>query len=834
MVKFSFLKQDEEKQRKIYNKKFKKLKKAVDFAFSYENHHTIIWELKRVRKKITKSDLTETDKKILLSEIDNFFNKEKLREEKAKRAESLFTNLSKDKVYQNEKYVEHVIYNILAPKIAKKLGVPKSKVKKAIRSVKTGLYDASAYDADKKTIFISNPDAKEIVLFSGVGVDREELYKNKGDKFLEELADSIAAEVGHALRVEYTTKKNDIGKVDDRYHEYYDRLGQFATQKAYTGKKFDTYPEKEFESKINKFYENGIKLTKSIKEINKTLDEMINLKPNQSSRELKARFDKAVKEEYEARKGFESIAVENNVIGLKRDIWPREKKERLANYLGHWKYFIIADWMMKKFGLEKAYAKSPQKVMKIIKNDLVLSKKYNEMEKNISKIKDIAMKYEHDKQWKTVDKKEKQFKDAFYVHQRKSEKYKTANKEEKKELLKTKNKMSVLLPPPDPLEEALKKGFRKISPKKKEEKNPLWEDDKTGGLTLQKVPGKLKNLQKIDISNDLKESLQKDKARNYEKEEKKRLHSMHTASKNKDYQLQDFVDHRDSEEKSQSAFKKLTRKKASLKAEKFKNTENLNKTIERTPQISEFPFKGANMAEEKKSHFRKLMESREKWPTKSKTIGNATDTGAQLVYDYGAKRDPWEKKATGDAQKPKSWYTSTKGRLKDTFKRNKENKKEEPEPEENRNLPAYYIGICPQCGENKVRNLPRKTQKGKTVICDNCGWSGDHSDLGLKKSDDKSDEKTKGRAKCPTCGSRNLEYKEESNTYYCPTCKVAYTRDEVLPPPGEGGLSEIAHSSFTPVAIAAFIGLMIPVIFGANLGTALIAVGIIFLGLSKI
>ncbi len=91
-------------------------------------------------------------------------------------------------------------------------------------------------------------------------------------------------------------------------------------------------------------------------------------------------------------------------------------------------------------------------------------------------------------------------------------------------------------------------------------------------------------------------------------------------------------------------------------------------------------------------------------------------------------------------------------------------------------------------------------------------------------------------AKCPKCEKRNVRVTDEG-VYICNECGFSSRNaDDFFPKVkgNEGALSEVIHSSYLPVAVATFVGLMIPIIFGANIGTALVAVGIIFLGLSKI
>ena len=137
---------------------------------------------------------------------------------------------------------------------------------------------------------------------------------------------------------------------------------------------------------------------------------------------------------------------------------------------------------------------------------------------------------------------------------------------------------------------------------------------------------------------------------------------------------------------------------------------------------------------------------------------------------------------------------------------------------------------CKNCG---YRFSAWDKDKEGNLVCPNCGAPKlrfyEHGGLRIEKKE------LKNYFKCPVCGSRDI--KSEGDKFKCKKCGYIGEAKEFVvknEEHEEGTFSEIIHSSFTPVAIAAFIGLMVPVIFGVSIGTALIAVGIIFLGLSKI
>ena len=204
--------------------------------------------------------------------------------------------------------------------------------------------------------------------------------------------------------------------------------------------------------------------------------------------------------------------------------------------------------------------------------------------------------------------------------------------------------------------------------------------------------------------------------------------------------------------------------------------------------------------------------------------------------DYGGWRRPrkktWPDRKTLLEEKPKTWYTP-KTKAKEIFNRITspvddfiKKKKSPPKFPSEEKLPYE----CKNCGYRF--SVWDKDEKGN-LVCPNCGAPKlrfyEHGGLRIEKKE------LKNYFKCPVCGSRDIE--REGDKFKCKECGYIGEPKEFRVKKEEreeGTFSEIMHSSFTPVAIAAFIGLMIPVIFGANLGTALIAVGIIFLGLSKI
>jgi|GEM_PF-2615044 len=86
---------------------------------------------------------------------------------------------------------------------------------------------------------------------------------------------------------------------------------------------------------------------------------------------------------------------------------------------------------------------------------------------------------------------------------------------------------------------------------------------------------------------------------------------------------------------------------------------------------------------------------------------------------------------------------------------------------------------------------------------------------------------------CPECSSSPvLTIPEKPGYLYCPACGHEFSAKQK-----EKGFSNIIHSDITVIFISTLAGLLVPVIFGSTfglLGTALIGVGIIFLGLSKL
>ncbi len=84
---------------------------------------------------------------------------------------------------------------------------------------------------------------------------------------------------------------------------------------------------------------------------------------------------------------------------------------------------------------------------------------------------------------------------------------------------------------------------------------------------------------------------------------------------------------------------------------------------------------------------------------------------------------------------------------------------------------------------------------------------------------------------CSYCGSSNTVV-VKPGLVKCNTCG----KTQKVGGGGESAISDIVHSSMMTIIISALIGLAIPMIFGSDfglLGTTMIGVGIIFLGLSK-
>ncbi len=110
----------------------------------------------------------------------------------------------------------------------------------------------------------------------------------------------------------------------------------------------------------------------------------------------------------------------------------------------------------------------------------------------------------------------------------------------------------------------------------------------------------------------------------------------------------------------------------------------------------------------------------------------------------------------------------------------------------------------------------------------------------LKKPEEKEDEKPRDEtvgAKCPQCGSTNIRHGEGS-TLICNACGYPGPASAFYESKGEGAFSSILNSSFTPIVVSGIAALLMFLIFNPifnnPLGTALIAVGIIFFGFSKI
>jgi len=251
---------------------------------------------------------------------------------------------------------------------------------------------------------------------------------------------------------------------------------------------------------------------------------------------------------------------------------------------------------------------------------------------------------------------------------------------------------------------------------------------------------------------------------------------------------------------TKTAYERLMRKKAGLKEKSFKKDENLNTIEERTPLSSS--VKGANMAEtaEKKSRLHEIYE-------RIKEQRDTTKLPMAAAGSNPPRRPPGDSGSPPDNTPP--------------------DEKNEAWEEISSMSEAVRQGIRPPTQrESRIdtekmrpgseRPTGKKKASGPLVIQP----VGPRQEMQINRV-------------CPECGSSPvLTIPEDPGKLYCPACGHRFSAKQK-----ETAFSNIIHSDITVIFISTLAGLMIPVIFGSTfglLGTALIGVGVIFLGLSKL
>lgn len=275
-----------------------------------------------------------------------------------------------------------------------------------------------------------------------------------------------------------------------------------------------------------------------------------------------------------------------------------------------------------------------------------------------------------------------------------------------------------------------------------------------------------------------------------------------------------------------SFIQKIMSKKAALKEKKLKKAGNLNRIEARTPQS----ITGANMGKWSD----KILRKKENINNIEKQVDNmeaapSMKSRADYVHE--------EIDNLGQRKKSKDYIDYVRGQV---DKLGGEKKPPESKTENKNALAVHIPQQCPECGKTNVLRYIKRPSTGEIMLyCDSCKSNFPTSILGNQGEERPETIKKGGTArdaKCPKCGERNARVTDEG-VYICQKCGYSSRNaDDFFPKikEGESGLSDIIHSSYMPVAVAAFVGLMIPILFGASMGTILVCVGIIFLGLSKI
>ncbi|MCK4634836.1 MAG: hypothetical protein KAT37_03100, partial [Candidatus Aenigmarchaeota archaeon] len=243
--------------------------------------------------------------------------------------------------------------------MTKELGIPKRKIRDTVRGIKLIKSGKSSYSNRDKIVKIKIP------------TDSRGNYKIN-DELMFGITKAIGAELGHAFKGEVLPKDHVQLELDDYYHEYYDRIGKHAAIKALKGKKYEGVKLKDVEKAIDNHYKRVVFLQKLPKTLEVLEDELIN-SPNdeKSFKKLKQKIEPL-------RSTLDKInSYLNDLDKLNLD------------YLGHAKYYALADMMVREYGIKDAYSKSPEELKKIINTHPKLREKYEELEKKISKLHNI-------------------------------------------------------------------------------------------------------------------------------------------------------------------------------------------------------------------------------------------------------------------------------------------------------------------------------------------------------------------------------------------------------------------------------------------------------------
>lgn len=281
-----------------------------------------------------------------------------LEQEEVKRLQSML-GILEDKEYQTEREIEHKIYNVLCSKMTKELGISKRKIRDVVRGIKLIKSGKSSYSNRDKIVKIKIP------------TDSRGNYKIN-DELMFGITKAIGAELGHAFKGEVLPEDHVQLELDDYYHEYYDRIGKHAAIKALKGKKYEGVKLKDVEKAIDSHYKRVVFLQKLPKTLEVLEDELINSPNDEKS------FKKLKQKVEPLRSTLDKINSYLNDLD-KLDL----------DYLGHAKYYALADMMVREYGIKDAYSKSPEELKKIINTHPKLREKYEELEKKISKLHNI-------------------------------------------------------------------------------------------------------------------------------------------------------------------------------------------------------------------------------------------------------------------------------------------------------------------------------------------------------------------------------------------------------------------------------------------------------------
>ena len=159
----------------------------------------------------------------------------------------IFDGADPTKYYDDQTYMDHLVFNVFGPKISKELGFDKRKIKERVRDVKLSddLPAPATYNFLKRRINVSKDRSKS-----------------------QKIVKYIGAEMGHALG----GLLEDYNEFDN-FSEFYDRLGQYAASRVTEGTKYQFRLDNVLD-RVEKTYKISKILSDLVKRTNKMVEDI--------------------------------------------------------------------------------------------------------------------------------------------------------------------------------------------------------------------------------------------------------------------------------------------------------------------------------------------------------------------------------------------------------------------------------------------------------------------------------------------------------------------------------------------------------------------------------